>query len=168
MTPKEAFAKWYRTNLLTRDGLRAVGFCVTEHGIGIRLNDNTVIPYPYRYEGEIHSLINDKPESQRAHCPLRHSNGNCLPCGGFCTAVNDDICNAIRQAYEQGVRDGMTNAAPCQLPDDVKISRLTNLIDHMQDEGIVAQHCKYAGDCPVGINNEELAKYLLMRGIKVF
>jgi hypothetical protein len=27
----------------------------------------------------------------RANCPMRHENGNCLPAGGFCTAVNDEI-----------------------------------------------------------------------------
>lgn len=38
----------------------------------------------------------------RDHCPLRHANGNCLPVGGFCTSVNDQICNGLRQAYDHG------------------------------------------------------------------
>ena len=39
----------------------------------------------------------------RKDCPMRHqSNGNCLVCGGFCTAVNDAICDALHQAYDKG------------------------------------------------------------------
>lgn len=46
----------------------------------------------------------------RKNCPLRHENGNCLPCGGFCTAVNDAICEAIHQAYDHGFSDGYRRA----------------------------------------------------------
>lgn len=42
----------------------------------------------------------------REGCIMRHENGNCLPVGGFCTAVNDTICAAIHQAYEKGYRAG--------------------------------------------------------------
>lgn len=38
----------------------------------------------------------------RKDCPMRHENGNCLPCGGFCTAVNDPICEALHNAYRDG------------------------------------------------------------------
>lgn len=38
----------------------------------------------------------------RADCQMRHENGNCLPAGGFCTAVNDQICEAIHAAYDAG------------------------------------------------------------------
>lgn len=42
-------------------------------------------------------------ESQlRKDCPMRHENGNCLPCGGFCTAVNAPICAAMHNAYYMG------------------------------------------------------------------
>ena len=40
-----------------------------------------------------------KPE-----CPMRHENGNCLPAGGFCTAVNAPICEALFNAYDMGQR----------------------------------------------------------------
>lgn len=43
-------------------------------------------------------------------CSMRHENGNCLPCGGFCTAVNDQICEAMRNAYNIGMRDGVGTA----------------------------------------------------------
>ena len=39
----------------------------------------------------------------RKDCPMRHSdNGNCLPAGGFCTAVSDPICKALHNAYSCG------------------------------------------------------------------
>lgn len=41
----------------------------------------------------------------RHSCPMRHVNGNCLPCGGFCTAVNDEICEALWSAYHHGFLD---------------------------------------------------------------
>ena len=41
----------------------------------------------------------------RKDCPMRHKNGNCLPAGGFCTAVNDSICEALHNAYECGKSD---------------------------------------------------------------
>ena len=33
---------------------------------------------------------------------MRHQNGNCLVIGGFCTSVNDEYCNGLREAYECG------------------------------------------------------------------
>ena len=42
----------------------------------------------------------------RKDCPMRHENGNCLPCGGFCTAVIDTICEAMHNAYLMGQRKG--------------------------------------------------------------
>lgn len=38
----------------------------------------------------------------RSDCPMRHENGNCMPAGGFCTAVNDCICVALNNAFESG------------------------------------------------------------------
>lgn len=38
----------------------------------------------------------------RKDCPMRHENGNCQPAGGFCTAVNDPICEALHNAYNEG------------------------------------------------------------------
>lgn len=40
---------------------------------------------------------------ERKDCPMRNQdNGNCLPVGGSCTAVNDSICEAVRSAYTFG------------------------------------------------------------------
>lgn len=33
---------------------------------------------------------------------MRHENGNCTPVGGFCTAVNDPICEGLHSAYDAG------------------------------------------------------------------
>jgi hypothetical protein len=41
----------------------------------------------------------------RHDCKMRHENGNCLPCGGFCTAVNNEICSALHNAYNHGFND---------------------------------------------------------------
>lgn len=40
--------------------------------------------------------------NNREECPMRHTNGNCLAIGGFCTSVNDEICNGLRNAYSCG------------------------------------------------------------------
>ena len=44
----------------------------------------------------------------RKNCNMRHKNGNCMPCGGFCTAVNDPICSAVHNAYDTGFRNGIS------------------------------------------------------------
>lgn len=42
---------------------------------------------------------------RRVNCPMRHpDNGNCTVVGGFCTAVNDTICEAMHNAYDCGRR----------------------------------------------------------------
>jgi len=41
----------------------------------------------------------------RTSCKMRHENGNCLPCGGFCTAVSNEICSALHNAYNKGFVD---------------------------------------------------------------
>ncbi len=39
---------------------------------------------------------------ERGDCPMRHENGNCTAAGGFCTAVNDPICEALHNAFYCG------------------------------------------------------------------
>ena len=41
----------------------------------------------------------------RLHCPIRHENGNCTCVGGFCAAVPDPVCEAVRNAYDSGWTD---------------------------------------------------------------
>ena len=42
--------------------------------------------------------------NNRKDCKMRHENGNCTVAGGFCTSVNDPICEALHNAYECGHR----------------------------------------------------------------
>lgn len=41
----------------------------------------------------------------RQDCPMRHENGNCTVAGGFCTSINDPICEALHHAYDFGYRE---------------------------------------------------------------
>ena len=48
-------------------------------------------------------------DQNRIRCPMRHKeNGNCLPLGGFCTSVSDEICDALHNAYMRGRYDEET------------------------------------------------------------
>ena len=44
---------------------------------------------------------------KRKGCPMRHENGNCTVAGGFCTAVNDPICEALHNAFDCGYRSAI-------------------------------------------------------------
>lgn len=59
--------------------------------------------------------------ADRKDCPMRHENGNCLPAGGFCTSVNDSICEALHNAYECGAKMEVDNVIilPCRKGDTV-------------------------------------------------
>ena len=56
----------------------------------------------------------------REDCQMRHENGNCLPCGGFCTAVNDEICNALHNAFDKGYVVGRKAVDCCSICPHVK------------------------------------------------
>ena len=45
--------------------------------------------------------------NKRKDCPMRHENGNCTVSGGFCTAVNDQICEALHNAFDCGYRSAL-------------------------------------------------------------
>ena len=44
---------------------------------------------------------------KRKDCPMRHENGNCTVAGGFCTAVNDLVCEALHNAFDCGHRSAL-------------------------------------------------------------
>ena len=44
---------------------------------------------------------------KRKDCPMRHENGNCTVAGGFCTAVSDPVCEALRNAFNCGYRSAI-------------------------------------------------------------
>ena len=48
-----------------------------------------------------------KMTDKRKDCPMRHENGNCTVAGGFCTAVNDPICEALHSAFDCGYRSAI-------------------------------------------------------------
>ena len=43
----------------------------------------------------------------RKSCPMRHESGNCTVAGGFCTAVNDPVCEALHNAFDCGYRSSL-------------------------------------------------------------
>lgn len=43
----------------------------------------------------------------RKDCCLRNDVGNCGCIGGFCTAVNDEICRGLKNAYYCGIARGV-------------------------------------------------------------
>lgn len=46
--------------------------------------------------------------NNRKDCPMRHENGNCMVAGGFCTSVNDPICEALHHAYDFGYKENLS------------------------------------------------------------
>lgn len=44
----------------------------------------------------------------RKDCPMRSENGNCIPVGGFCTAVSEEYCAVCHNAYSTGFADAAT------------------------------------------------------------
>ena len=72
---------------------------------------------------------------KRKGCPMRHENGNCTVAGGFCTAVNDPVCEALHNAFNCGYRSAIRQQEHFR---DVtkKVEPLTNAqkIRSMSDE----------------------------------
>ena len=84
-------------------------------------------------------------------CPMRHENGNCTVIGGFCTAVNDPICEGLHSAYDSGYRAAdlsaqqerenpkpMTNADRIRSMTDDELNELFNEIYNAGAEDAVA------------------------------
>lgn len=71
----------------------------------------------------------------RETCAMRHENGNCLPVGGFCLAVNNEICEALQHAYECG-------ASP------VRHGHWITKVRHYSDyQGYEKDYCSLCGNC---------------------
>ena len=57
--------------------------------------------------------------NSRKECPMRHTNGNCLVIGGFCTSVSDEYCNGLREAYLCGaLREMRRNKWVSRMPEN--------------------------------------------------
>ena len=48
------------------------------------------------------ALKTEHKRPDRRDCPMRHENGNCTAAGGFCTSVNDPVCEALHNAFRCG------------------------------------------------------------------
>lgn len=73
---------------------------------------------------------------KRKDCPMRHENGNCTVAGGFCTAVNDPICEALHNAFDCGYRSALRQQEPNDWICTLKCTAL-------MDEGM----CSHGGLC---------------------
>ena len=65
-------------------------------------------------------------ELDRKNCPMRATNGNCLPVGGFCTAVPDINCAIAHQAYGQGFLDNSHRIITCSECKHGKFDKVNN------------------------------------------
>ena len=101
---------------------------------------------------------------KRIACPMRHENGNCLPAGGFCTAVNDCICEALHNAFNSGIA-ALTNElirqskeAPAE--DVEKVVRCKDCINSRQYDKFscfcdyFAENVSLSGFCSYGEKKE--------------
>ena len=97
----------------------------------------------------------------RKDCQMRHENGNCTVIGGFCTAVNDPICEGLHSAYDSGYRAAALRAQqerenPKQITNADRIRAMSDeyLAKHMVDIGwdchLCAEHIR--------IDNEPLMR----------
>ena len=86
---------------------------------------------------------------KRKDCPMRHENGNCTVAGGFCTAVNNPICEALHNAFDCGYRSALRQQEHFR-DFTKKVETLTN-----------AQKIRAMSD-------EELAKLLCCTGWRMF
>ena len=75
----------------------------------------------------------------RNDCPMRHENGNCTVIGGFCTAVNDPICEGLHSAYDSGYRAAALRAQ--QERENPKQITNADRIRAMSDEELAVWLC---------------------------
>ena len=91
---------------------------------------------------------------RRKDCPMRHENGNCTVAGGFCTAVNNPICEALHNAFDCGYRSALRQ----QDVADKDVGKMTNAqkIRAMSDEEL----CDLLDEwwC-MGANNDKRLSY---------
>ena len=88
---------------------------------------------------------------ERGECPMRHENGNCTIAGGFCTAVNDPICEALHNAFYCGEysnhKNGYSVTLPCKVGDTVwiKDDRFPAVIEEIRitDDGVYFTYVEY-------------------------
>lgn len=77
---------------------------------------------------------------KRKDCPMRHENGNCTVAGGFCTAVNDPICEALHSAFDCGYRSAIRQQ---EAVTDRHQMTNADLIRSMSDEELTEFLCNF-------------------------
>lgn len=108
------------------------------------VSENDLVDYEY----------NNRKNKIRRTCPMRHENGNCLAAGGFCTAVNDEICQALHNAYEAG-RDSLgvilcKNCKYCYEEEGINFNR----VYHCRKTGYLLS-AEFDYSCPDAKKREE-------------
>ena len=91
---------------------------------------------------------------KRKGCPMRHENGNCTVAGGFCTAVNDQICEALHNAFDCGYRSALRQQEAVTKCNEL----LTNAqkIRSMSDEELAKFLCQVGYDHRWGLKEYAL------------
>ena len=92
----------------------------------------------------------------RKDCPMRHENGNCTAAGGFCTAVNDSICEALHNAFNCGEQHRiewatLVLAEQARLYEEKTLDALRKIHAEVTTQGVIIP-CKM-GDTAYGIRN---------------
>ena len=87
----------------------------------------------------------------RKDCQMRHENGNCTVIGGFCTAVNDPICEGLHSAYDSGYRAAALraqhereNLKPMTNADRIRAMSDEELAEFIKNIKVRAAFCKSA------------------------
>lgn len=88
----------------------------------------------------------------RANCPMRHENGNCLPCGGFCAAVNDPICEALHNAFYHGAEEERDRLVLSMIDANAKYQKrqleiLRNIHEKVTGDTVAVVRCKDCKHC---------------------
>lgn len=99
----------------------------------------------------------------RTDCPMRHKNGNCTVAGGFCTAVSDSICEALHNAYQQGLYDAIyelskksDNLEPCKIQKHLDTKNVWTYFSPEKNPcgcGSNCYHYEYDGQKIIGVCN---------------
>ena len=75
----------------------------------------------------------------RENCPMRHENGNCTVSGGFCTAVNDPICETLHNAFDCGYRSAIRARQEVESKLKVVESNAPQLLEYGLIDGILPE-----------------------------
>ena len=87
---------------------------------------------------------------KRKDCPMRHENGNCTVSGGFCTAVNDSICDALHNAFDCGCSSALRQQET--------VTKCNDLFDEDGGEILTDEMVKHSRQLNTPLTLDELRK----------